>query len=306
MSSGRLAEVRTPLILSILMVLMTQVGYLDLMNTRSGEEETLDDAEPVVAHSPATSVMYGNNTIWATGNDAPIKGSEYIALGTDAILFQGTLSHTTKVGCPMAYNASNHTTWRPITVSSSGCPGMVGRYVGMVDGLTYFTFHPTFSSSQALNDQRGDLHAYNPANDTIYLVSSHNNLVKTAVIVGRTIYIATGMSISGHGGTSSFFAHNVDNQTTWALPDPSGTQASQLMVVGTKIFNYQLLNKLPVNIGSQVFSTENNTWYTVPSLPAKGLFGDPAGGLVSNGQLLFIGSDSVSYTHLTLPTKQDV
>ena len=62
MSSGRFAEVRTPLILSILMVLMTQVGYLDLMNAWSGEEETLDDAEPVVAYSPATSVMYGNNT----------------------------------------------------------------------------------------------------------------------------------------------------------------------------------------------------------------------------------------------------
>ncbi|MBE54747.1 MAG: hypothetical protein CMB00_05900, partial [Euryarchaeota archaeon] len=61
MSGGRLTEVRTPLILSILMVLMTQVGYLDLMNTWSSDEETLDDAEPVVAHSPATSVMYGNN-----------------------------------------------------------------------------------------------------------------------------------------------------------------------------------------------------------------------------------------------------
>ena len=32
MASERFAEVRTPLILSILMVLMTQVGYLDLMN----------------------------------------------------------------------------------------------------------------------------------------------------------------------------------------------------------------------------------------------------------------------------------
>ena len=43
MSSGRFAEVRTPLILSILMVLMTQVGYLDLMNAWSGDEETLDE-----------------------------------------------------------------------------------------------------------------------------------------------------------------------------------------------------------------------------------------------------------------------
>ena len=299
MSSGRFAEVRTPLILSILMVLMTQVGYLDLMNTWSSNEETLDDAEPVVAHSPATSVMYGNNSIWATGSDAPLRNSEYIAIATDAILFQGTLAHTSSVGCPMAYNASNHTTWQPNTASSNNCPGMVGRYVGMVDGLTYFTFHPTFSNPQANNDQRGDLHAYNPANDTIYLVSSHNNFVKTAVIVGRTIYIATATSISGHGGYSSFFAYNVDNQTTWAIPTPTGLSASQLMVVGTKIFNFAATSVISVNISPQVFNTENGTWYTVPSLPAKGLFGDPAGGLVSNGQLLFIGSDSATYYHGT-------
>ena len=237
MASARSANLNKAIVLVILMITMTQVGYLDSMNSLTNGEETLDDSEPIAQSSPATSVMYGNNSIWATGTDAPLRDSEYIAIATDAILFQGTLTHTSRVGCPMAYNATNHTTWQPITASSNNCPGMVGRYVGMVDGLTYFTFHATFSSSQALNDQRGDLHAYNPANDTIYLVSSHNNLVKTAVIVGRTIYIATGASISGHGGTSSFFAHNVDNQTTWALPGPSGTQASQLMVVGTKIFN---------------------------------------------------------------------
>ena len=201
MSSGRLAEVRTPLILSILMVLMTQVGYLDVMNAWSGDQETLADAESVVYESPATSVMYGNNSIWPTGSDGPIKGSEYITLSSDAVLFQGTSAHTTRLGCPMAYNASNHTTWQPNTASSNSCPGMVGRYVGMVDGLTYFTFDPTFSNPQASNDQRGDLHAYNPANDTIYLVSSHNNFVKTAVIVGRTIYIATQTTISDHGGS---------------------------------------------------------------------------------------------------------
>ena len=48
MSSGRFAEVRTPLILSILMVLMTQIGYLDLMNAWSGDEETLDETTDVL------------------------------------------------------------------------------------------------------------------------------------------------------------------------------------------------------------------------------------------------------------------
>ena len=48
MSGGRFAEVRTPILLSILMVLMTQVGYLDLMNTWSGDEETLDETTDVL------------------------------------------------------------------------------------------------------------------------------------------------------------------------------------------------------------------------------------------------------------------
>ena len=80
MSSERFAEVRTPLILSILMVLMTQVGYLDLMNAWSGEEETLDDAEPVVAYSPATSVMHGNNSMWVSGVNGPVRNLRFNAL----------------------------------------------------------------------------------------------------------------------------------------------------------------------------------------------------------------------------------
>ena len=51
------------------------------------------------------------------------------------------------------------------------------------------------------------------------------------------------------------------------------------------------------NIGPQVFNTENNTWTNVTaSMPTKGQFGRPAAGVVSNGQLLFIGSDDASIT----------
>ena len=136
MSSERFAEVRTPLILSILMVLMTQVGYLDLMNAWSGDEEALDDADPVVAYSPSTSVMYGNNSMW-TSTIGPIKNAEYIALAYDAVLFQAAPNKNSMKGCPMAYNASNATVWQPITGSTSLCAGMVGRYVAMIDDITY-------------------------------------------------------------------------------------------------------------------------------------------------------------------------
>jgi len=64
MSSGRFAEVRTPLILSILMVLMTQVGYLDLMNTWSGDEETLDETTDVLETGGSGSAFaYANNKV---------------------------------------------------------------------------------------------------------------------------------------------------------------------------------------------------------------------------------------------------
>ncbi|MFZ8907279.1 MAG: hypothetical protein ACO2Y2_08115, partial [Poseidonia sp.] len=68
MSSGRFAEVRTPLILSILMVLMTQVGYLDLMNTWSGDEETLDDTTDVLQTGGSGSAFaYANNKVSIDG-----------------------------------------------------------------------------------------------------------------------------------------------------------------------------------------------------------------------------------------------
>ena len=100
------------------------------------------------------------------------------------------------------------------------------------------------------------------------------------------------------GITGTHFAYNIDNQTTWALPSPAGTawHHQQMMVVGTKIFVHAFTGSDVTNIGPQVFNTENNTWTNVTSMPTKGQFGRPAAGVVSNGQLLFIGSDDASIT----------
>ncbi|MED5567838.1 MAG: putative Ig domain-containing protein, partial [Candidatus Thermoplasmatota archaeon] len=291
MSSGRFAEVRTPLVLSILMVLMTQVGYLDLMNAWSGDEETLDDAEPVVAHSPSTSVMYGNNSMWVSGTNGPVRNAEYIALAPDVILFQGTISKDSMPGCAMAYNASNATVWQPNTGATYSCAGSVKHYVTMIDDITYFTYASTSSNA-------GNLYAYNPDNDTIYNVSwDFSNRVESAVAIGRTIYLSVPQAWYV-GITGTHFAYNIDNQTTWALPSPAGTawHHQQMMVVGTKIFVHAFTGSGVTNIGPQVFNTENNTWTNVTSMPTKGQFGRPAAGLVSNGQLLFIGSDDASIT----------
>ena len=289
MSSGRFAEVRTPLVLSILMVLMTQVGYLDLMNAWSGDEETLDDAEPVVAYSPSTSVMYGNNSMW-TSTIGPIKHAEYIALAYDAVLFQAAPNKNSMKGCPMAYNASNATVWQPNIGSTGLCVGMVGRYVAMIDDITYFTYR--ISASQVTNGLGGDLYAYNPGNDTIYLISNQNGRVQTGVGIGRTIYFTS------HTYSPSFavnlMSYNVDNQTTSTLSSP-GFYQDRLIVVGSKILTYSPTGTM----GSEAFNTENNTWYSVPSLPSNGIFGDPAPGVVSNGQLLFVGTDSATVASST-------
>ena len=158
---------------------MTQVGYLENLNPWTNGGETLED-QTTEAHSIDVGDVrqqhhlgYWKRRPHQRPNTSPWAQTPF---------FSSDARPHHQGGVHDGLQRLNHTTWRPITVSSSGCR-FIGRYVGMVDGLTYFTFHPTFSNSQANNDQRGDLHAYNPANDTIYLVSSHNNLVKTAVIV---------------------------------------------------------------------------------------------------------------------------
>ena len=286
-SNGK--KVTTAITFCVLMILMTQTGYLDNVNPWSASNKTLDDTEPVVAYSPSTSVMYGNNTAW-TSTIGPIKHAEYIALAYDAVLFQAAPNKNSMKGCPMAYNASNATVWQPITGSTSLCGGMVGRYVAMIDDITYFTF--TASTSSSSNGLGGDLYAYNPGNDTIYLISNQNGRVQTGVGIGRTIYFTS------HTYSPSFavnlMSYNVDNQTTSTLSSP-GYYQDRLMVVGSKILTYSPIGTM----GSEAFNPENSTWYSVPSLPSKGIFGDPAPGLVSNGQLLFVGTDAATVASST-------
>ena len=108
MSSGRFAEVRTPLILSILMVLMTQVGYLDLMNTWSGDEETLEERINVLETSASTSIVLGNNSQWAPSGSLETFGfrsnADIIATSDDVILLKGQNGKDSRVYCIISYN----------------------------------------------------------------------------------------------------------------------------------------------------------------------------------------------------------
>jgi hypothetical protein len=92
MSSVRHANFNRALVLSLLMVMMSQVGYLESMNAWTNGEETLDDAEPIAQSSPATSVMYGNNSTWTPQGPMLTSGyhssSAIFAVSDEVILFK--------------------------------------------------------------------------------------------------------------------------------------------------------------------------------------------------------------------------
>ena len=56
--------------LIIIMIIMTQVGYLDLINNQQTSNDSLSEETPVFETAQGTSIAYGNNTmgtIWVIG-----------------------------------------------------------------------------------------------------------------------------------------------------------------------------------------------------------------------------------------------
>ena len=51
--------------LIIIMIIMTQVGYLDLINNQQTSNDSLSEETPVFETAQGTSIAYGNNTQWA-------------------------------------------------------------------------------------------------------------------------------------------------------------------------------------------------------------------------------------------------
>ena len=80
MSSERHGKMRTSLLLTVLMVLMTQVGYLDVLNTWSEGDHTLDETNDVLETG-------GSGSSFAYANDKVAAGNEH----TCAILENGDL-----------------------------------------------------------------------------------------------------------------------------------------------------------------------------------------------------------------------
>ena len=66
MSGARHANFNRALVLSLLMMMMTQVGYLESINPWTNSEETLDEAN-VVLESSGSSFAYSNDKLSAGG-----------------------------------------------------------------------------------------------------------------------------------------------------------------------------------------------------------------------------------------------
>jgi len=110
MASERSPNLNKSILLVILMITMSQVGYLESMNAWTNGEETLDDAEPIAQSSPATSVMYGNNSTWTPQGPMLTSGyhssSAIIAVSDEVILFKYQEGYNGDY-CLAAYNRYN-------------------------------------------------------------------------------------------------------------------------------------------------------------------------------------------------------
>ena len=68
MSSARSANLNKAIVLVILMITMTQVGYLESMNSLTNDEETLDETNDVLeTGGSGSSFTYSNDKLSAGG-----------------------------------------------------------------------------------------------------------------------------------------------------------------------------------------------------------------------------------------------
>ena len=101
--------------LVILMIIMTQVGYLDLINSPKTGNDSLSEETPVFETAQGTSIIYGNNTQWAPSGTLETYGfsnyADIIATSDDVILLKGQNGKDSNTRCIIAYNYVNKITF---------------------------------------------------------------------------------------------------------------------------------------------------------------------------------------------------
>ena len=221
--------------LIIIMIIMTQVGYLDLINSPKTGNDSLSEETPVFETAQGTSIIYGNNTQWAPSGTLETYGfsnyADIIATSDDVILLKGQNGKDSNTRCIIAYNYVNKTSWMPNTVGTSQCPGANSywKFIGIIDGVTLVRYGSTSSNTNYA------IFGYNPSNDTFYSIASLPNTQDIAggtAIIGRNVYMGTLQS--------DVTIFNYDNQTIWELNNIGSSSCNlgyyDTGAVGDKIF----------------------------------------------------------------------
>ena len=181
--------------LIMIMIIMTQLGYLDSMNPWTSGEETLDETNDVLETGGSGTVFTGNGTQWQpAGMDNsglyPKGGSWNGYVGTDgaintisddmaifAIGNDNTGQTAPNQGCFKAYSHTNYSTWHIKgdsnyhSIGNGYCGGTV-EYGPTIDSITYLATNAR--TINGVNNNNAQLFAYNRTNDSMYLVAELN------------------------------------------------------------------------------------------------------------------------------------
>ncbi len=274
--------------LVILMIIMTQVGYLDLINNQPASNDSLSNETPVFETAQGTSIVYGNNTQWAPSGSLETYGfsgsADIIATSDDVILLKGKAGKDSRTYCIIAYNYVNKTSWQPNVVGTSQCPGTNSywKFIGIIDGVTLVRYDLGNS-----NNQNHAIFGYNPSNDTFYSIASLPSAgasVGSAAVIGRNVYMGT-----SHSDVTIF---NYDNQTIWEPTNLNcgySFHSSYFGALGDKIFS-----KCGNWLG--IFDPVTQSLSIPSDLSSVYVFStiSPTRSVVLGDQLLFLGDDSVN------------
>ena len=280
MASARSANLNKSILLVILMITMTQVGYLDSMNPWTNGEETLDSDEVISQTSAATSVMYGNNSTWTPRGPMLTSGyhggSAILAISDEVVLFIYQEGYNGDY-CLAAYNRYNETSWTPTFDTPSGDDCSVGNtpyFFGMIGDTVLFYYDE--STTQYVGDS---IYAYSIANDTVYrayrspIISypKESSFSGYAVMIGKNVYMKeyhTGLSNLAHPYKIGVF--NWDNQTHWTydstLPSNCTDDMEHLLVVSESKLLTHCDTAVQYTTDPYIFNIQNETMYKVNGL----------------------------------------